>query len=213
MIPLIHACNALQNIPAAARLSASHLYQGWCLAPGNRALNLPRSKCNVWICLGPCISVLRWRLTPHAAGLPAMGVPGRGQRQPRGCGCGWRSWKTRVQHVPVVEVQAAGMPLLRLFGWKHCSVVVQVIWLSWVRVYYTKTSCKEGTEDEFQTLTLDNKQNPLFPPCFREEGEGSSSTSDGMQAVDQAETWHHRAVCCHCCLFLMQSKRRILCTA
>lgn len=130
--------------------------------------------------------------------------PDGGQRQPCGCSGSWKSWKTRVQHVPALEVQAARMPLLRLFGWKHCSVVVQVIWLSWVRVYYTKTSCEEGTEDEFQTLTLDNKQNPLLFPCFREEGEGSSFTKGWMQAVDQAETWHQRAICHHCHLFPMQ---------
>lgn len=115
-----------------------------------------------------------------------------------------KNWKTCVRHVPVLKGRAARKTLLRLFGRERRSIVGQIIWLSWVRVCYTKTSCKERAEDEFQTLTLDNKQNLLFSPCFREEGEGSSSTLGWVWAVDQAEPWHRWTICRHCRLFLVQ---------
>lgn len=82
------------------------------------------------------------------------GQPG-GQEQPHGSGRAWRSWKTLTQHKGQAQNSCARIPALRP---SHLTSMSQSV--------LHKNILGGRREEEFQTLTLDNKQIPLFFPLI-----------------------------------------------
>lgn len=114
---------------------------------------------------------------------PALGLgPAWGNRSsptaPAGPGgAGKPSPSTRGRHgIPVPESCAEAAPRP-----SHLTSMSQSV--------LHKNILGGGREEEFQTLTFDNKLNPLFFPCFRKEGQSSSSTGWDQAGAQHMELW------------------------